>query len=348
MTISRRTPLVANDTLPNDKVEAIRIGLLSWFAANARDLPWRRTRDPYAILVSEVMLQQTQVDRVIPYYERWLEQFPDVTAMAYAATADVITAWAGLGYNRRAVNLQRTARFVVEECVGVFPSDVEQLLALPGVGPYTAGAIAAFAFERDTAFIDTNMRRVLHRVAFGPDVPDQLRHDREVIPVARQLVPPGRGWEWNQALIEFGALQCTARKPACLICPLRPVCASYPAILGALAMVPKGSRKKIEGPFEGSNRFYRGRVIDALRSAPAGGLSLAELGSLVKADFVASDLAWIQGVVTGLSRDGLAAVERMVAEDAPAYSTTGSDISNGSDDTADAVDDLTSIRVRLP
>ena len=316
---TRQVDIPSTSPLPADKVEAVRAGLLGWFAANARDLPWRRTRDPYAILVSEVMLQQTQVDRVIPYYERWLEQFPDVTALAHAPTADVITAWAGLGYNRRAVNLQRTARFVVEERNGVFPRDIAELLTLPGIGPYTSGAIAAFAFEQDAAFIDTNMRRVLHRVAFGPDVPDQLRHDREVIPVARQFVPPGQGWTWNQALIEFGALQCTARKPACLICPLQTHCASYPAILGALATVPKGSRKASEAPFAGSNRYYRGRIIDLLRTAPAAGLSLTELGAAVRPGFGADDLPWIAGVAAGLARDGLAVVEPVVAEERPTY-----------------------------
>ncbi len=342
MTTARRDSAIENAPLPEAKVAAIRDGLLGWFAANARDLPWRRTRDPYAILVSEVMLQQTQVDRVIPYYERWLGQFPDVTALADAPTADVITAWAGLGYNRRAVNLQRTARFVVEERGGVFPSEVADLLTLPGIGPYTSGAIAAFAFEQDAAFIDTNMRRVLHRVAFGPDVPDQLRQDREVIPVAWQLVPPGRGWEWNQALIEFGALQCTARKPACLICPLRPECASYPTILGALASVPRGSRKKPEAPFEGSNRFYRGRVIDALRTASSAGLSLSELGAAVKHDSTEPDLPWIAGVVAGLARDGLARTERIVAEDGVGYDAAATD------ESPTATDNLASVRVRLP
>ena len=342
MTTPKRAAAITDDPLSDEKIAAVRSGLLGWFSANARDLPWRRTRDPYAILVSEVMLQQTQVDRVIPYYERWLERFPNVTALAEAATADVITAWAGLGYNRRAVNLQRTARFVVEECDGIFPSDVERLLTLPGIGPYTAGAIAAFAFEQDAAFIDTNMRRVLHRVTFGPDVPDQLRHDREVIPVARQLVPPGQGWGWNQALIEFGALQCTARKPACLICPLQSVCTAYPAILGALASVPKGSRKKVEAPFAGSNRFYRGRIIDLLRTAPSSGLSLEEVGQAVRPDFSDIDHTWVHGIVSGLARDGLAVVEWSVAESAPGYSTDGvasSAIPN---------DGLATLRVRLP
>src|SRR5690606_31251880 len=122
---------------------------------------------PYHILVSEVMLQQTQVDRVIPYYRAWLERFPTLSDLAAAPTADVISLWAGLGYNRRAVNLQRTARYVVDELNGVFPSDIAALLTLPGVGPYTAGAIACFAFEQDVAFLDTNMRRTLHRIFFG-------------------------------------------------------------------------------------------------------------------------------------------------------------------------------------
>ncbi|HEV2528379.1 MAG TPA: A/G-specific adenine glycosylase [Thermomicrobiales bacterium] len=341
----KRTPVPVEFASPlsDERAEAVQAGLLGWFATNARDLPWRRTRDPYRILVSEVMLQQTQVDRVIPYFERWLEQFPDVTALAYAPTADVITAWAGLGYNRRAVNLQRTARFVVEERGSVFPDTVDELLTLPGIGPYTSGAIAAFAFERDVAFIDTNMRRVLHRVAFGPDVPDQLRHDREVIPVARQMVPEGRGWEWNQALIEFGALQCTARKPACLICPLQAHCASYPAILGALASVPRGTRKKAEAPFEGSNRFYRGRVIDLLRAAPATGLALAEIGAAVRPGFGPDDLPWIETVVGGLARDGLAVIERSVAEASSTYTASG----NGDDRSGD-VPETASVRVRLP
>src|SRR4051812_1029866 len=138
------------------KFLAIQSGLLRWFAENRRDLPWRHTRDPYAILVSEVMLQQTQVDRVIPYFRSFLERFPTVRDLAAAATADVITLWAGLGYNRRAVNLQRTARAVVDQHSGAFPSDPETLATLPGIGPYTAGAIACFAFEQDVAFLDTN------------------------------------------------------------------------------------------------------------------------------------------------------------------------------------------------
>jgi A/G-specific adenine glycosylase len=303
-------------------------------------LPWRRTRDPYRILVSEVMLQQTQVDRVLPYYEAFLERFPTVQALAEAPTAEVIRLWSGLGYNRRAVNLQRTARFVVEELGGEFPRDVEGLRRLPGVGAYTAGAIAAFAFEQDAAFADTNMRRVLHRLFVGSDVPAQTASEREVLEIAEAAVPPGQGWEWNQAVMEFGALHCTARKPLCVVCPLQAVCSAYPKVLSDLAVLPKGVRLKREAPYAGSNRFYRGRVIEALRGLPAhktDGIDLLALGPRVRDDFTADDVPWLYGVVQALSKDGLA----LIAEDRPDYDA-------GRKGANDETSDLTSVRVRLP
>jgi A/G-specific adenine glycosylase len=293
----------------------VRRALLAWFERNRRDLPWRRTRDPYRILVSEVMLQQTQVDRVVPYYEAFLERFPDVHALAAAPTAEVITAWAGLGYNRRAVNLQRTARYVVDELGGRFPADVAQLRRLPGIGPYTAGAIACFAFEQDVPFADTNMRRVLHRVFAGVDVPAPTASEREIAAIAAAAVPTGNGWTWNQALMEFGAIQCTARKPACVVCPLQADCRAFPTILSALGELPRGVRLKRETPFEGSNRFYRGRVLAALREQPGDGIALSDLGPRVREGFADGHLPWLYGVVQGLERDGLA----LVAEDAPPY-----------------------------
>jgi A/G-specific adenine glycosylase len=312
MTTATTTPDVSNH---QSKIDSVRAGLLAWFAANRRDLPWRHTRDPYRILVSEVMLQQTQVDRVIPYYAAWLEQFPTVHALAGAPTAEVITAWAGLGYNRRAVNLQRTAQYVVEKLGGVFPSDVEHLVELPGIGPYTAGAIAAFAFEQDSAFIDTNMRRVIHRLFYGVDVPERKATDKEIVALAAELVPPGEGWTWNQALIEFGALQCTARRPACVICPLQASCDAYPTIQTAIAELPVGARQKREETFAGSNRYYRGRVLAALRDNPETGIPLLELGRVLRADFADEHLPWLHGVIFGMQRDGLAAI----AEETPEY-----------------------------
>jgi A/G-specific adenine glycosylase len=259
------------------------------------------------------MLQQTQVDRVIPYYERFLRRFPTVAALAAARTADVIRIWSGLGYNRRAVNLQRAATVVVEEMGGEFPADPAVLKTLPGVGAYTAGAIAAFAYERDVAFADTNMRRVISRVVFGTE----SAPERDVLEVAAALVPSGQGWAWNQALIEFGALQCTSRRPACVVCPLHAVCAAYPAMQTTLS----GRRRRSARPherFEQSSRFYRGRVVAALRAMPESdstGVELEELGRLVRDDYSSADRPWLQEIVEGLQRDGLA----VIAEDRPAY-----------------------------
>ncbi len=253
------------------------------------------------------MLQQTQVDRVIPYYHRWLERFPTVQALAEAPTAEVIQLWAGLGYNRRAVNLQRTAQAVVERG-GEFPSDVDALRDLPGIGPYTAGAIACFAFEQDVAFIDTNMRRVMHRVFLGPELPAPLANDREVTGLAADALPAGRGWDWNQALIEFGALHCTARKPLCVVCPLQRVCAAYPEIQTLIVEQPRGIKAKREGPFKESNRYFRGRVVDALRDRPQGGITVAELGPLLRPAFEEADVPWLLEIVHGLERDGLATI----------------------------------------
>jgi A/G-specific adenine glycosylase len=301
------------------KIETVQEALLEWFRANGRNLPWRETRVPYRILVSEVMLQQTQVDRVIPYYVAFLERFPTVEALAAAPTADVITAWAGLGYNRRAVNLQRTARYVVEKLGGRFPENLDDLKRLPGVGPYTAGAIAAFAFEQEVAFLDTNMRRVVHRIFFGVDLPKATASEAILLESAAALVPPGEGWSWNQALIEFGAIQCTRRRPACVFCPVQRVCCAYPQLQTAIATLPAGMRLKNEADYAGSNRFYRGRVVAALCDRGGGEaaspLTLAELGPLVRDDFSDEHLPWLYGVVSGLERDGLA----KVAEDAPRY-----------------------------
>lgn len=331
-------------TQPPRKIPEVRERLLVWWHANRRDLPWRHSRDPYQILVSEVMLQQTQVDRVIPHFWRWLDRFPTVEALAAAPTADVIRLWAGLGYNRRAVNLQRTAQAVVERG-GTFPEDVPSLQALPGIGPYTAGAIACFAFEQDVPFIDTNMRRVLHRVFLGPELPAPLASDREITALAAQAIPPGSGWNWNQGLIEFGALQCTARKPLCVICPLQHVCCAWPDIQTAIAERPRNAMKTADVPFKESNRYFRGRVVEALRNHARGELSLAELGPLVRPAFADADMPWMIEVVRGLERDGLA----RIAEEAPPHRTDRPDDEADQDRAVNvAPGDAGAIIVRLP
>jgi len=335
----------------------IQPALLAWFAANARELPWRRTRDPYRVLVSEIMLQQTQVERVIPKYLAFLEAFPSLAALAAAPVSEVIRLWAGLGYNRRAVNLQRAARAVLDAHGGVFPHEVEALRALPGIGPYTAGAVACFAFEQDVAFMDTNIRRVLRRAMVGPDGSAPAPTERELLAIGATLVPDGQGWAWNQAIMELGALLCTAAAPACRRCPLSAHCRAYAAWVAedealVLAMgddvwttngakggegreregakgvwTTKGAKggegREREGakarrrvaerkaePYQGSRRWLRGRIVDALRALPAGAaLPLAELGPRVKPDYAPADEPWLRELVDGLARDGLAALD---------------------------------------
>lgn len=281
--------------------------LLAWFDRHRRDLPWRHTRDPYAILVSEIMLQQTQVDRVLPYWHAWMERWPDAQALADAPVAEVIRAWKGLGYNRRAVNLQRAAQAVVD-AGGKFPETVEGLLALPGIGPYTAGAIACFAHEQDVAFIDTNMRRVLHRIFVGIDVPKPTIPDKQVLEIASEAIPAGKGWTWNQAIMEFGAIHCTARKPMCLTCPVQQQCSAFPEIQAAIANNSKAPKSK-SIPFEQTNRYFRGRIMDELRAHEGEGVSLEEMGPVVKSGFASEDYPWLLELVTALERDGLLLVD---------------------------------------
>lgn len=208
--------------VPPRHLAAIRDALQDWFRANHRDLPWRRTRDPYAILISEAMLQQTRVETVIPYYERFLEKLPSFAALAAAQTDDVMALWAGLGYYRRAANLQACARAVVERHGGKLPRDEKALLALPGIGAYTAGALRSIAFLEEAPIVDGNVVRVLSRLF---RIEDGLGAARaEVWRLAAALVRGSRPSDLNQGLMELGATLCTPRKPRCEACPLAARC----------------------------------------------------------------------------------------------------------------------------
>jgi A/G-specific adenine glycosylase len=205
---------------------AFRRRLLRWFRRHGRDLPWRRTRDPYHVTVAEFMLQQTQVSRVEPYYHRFLERYPTIESLAAARPRMVRESWEGLGYYRRATNLHRLARAVVGGHAGIIPKDPLVLRKLPGVGRYTAGAIASFAFERPAAAVDTNVARVLRR-AFHPRAPKKAL-DMRLWATAEEILPR-RGktaWAFNQAIMELGALICTARVARCGECPVRLACAT--------------------------------------------------------------------------------------------------------------------------
>jgi A/G-specific adenine glycosylase len=199
--------------------------LLAWYARNGRNLPWRRTRDPYRVLVSEIMLQQTQVSRVIPKYREWLRRYPSLGALAAAPAGEVREAWYPLGYNIRPLRLRAIARTVVRRHGGRLPRTREELLSLEGIGAYTAGAVLSFAFGEDAAILDTNVRRVLRRVWWGEG--SRVR-DRALWNLAERLLPRGRAYDFNQALMDLGATICTARAPRCGRCPLARMCASYP------------------------------------------------------------------------------------------------------------------------
>jgi A/G-specific adenine glycosylase len=267
-------PAASDGTVP-----AVHEALLQWYAAVRRDLPWRRTTDPYAILVSEVMLQQTQVARVEPRFVAWLERWPTATALAAAPLGDVLAAWVGLGYNRRAVRLWEACRVVARDG---WPRDAAGLRALPGVGPYTAAAVASFAFGEAVACVDTNVARVAGRLGAG--TPDELL----------AAAPAGAAPTWNQAMMELGATVCGARRARCGGCPLAAWCASRGRVEVA-PRAPAGSRT----PFEETNRWARGRVVAALAA-----------GEGLPADLPGERL---EHALEGLVRDGL------VRRDGPGY-----------------------------
>jgi len=200
--------------------------LCRWFLENKRDMPWRRTRDPYGIWVSEIMLQQTQVDTVIPYYERFMERFPDIESLAGASLEEVFALWQGLGYYRRAENLHRGARYIVEQHGGRFPDDPASLRRVPGIGSYTAGAILSIAFGIPAPAVDGNVMRVLSRVFLMEQDIGQARSRADFEKKVMQLIKGDPGI-FNQALMELGALVCMPRKPACQECPVSCLCQAY-------------------------------------------------------------------------------------------------------------------------
>ena len=211
--------------LPQARRRAFQRRLLAWYKRHRRDLPWRRARDPYHILISEIMLQQTQVDRVIPKYREWLHRYPSLRSLARAGAREVREAWYPLGYNIRPVRLRNIARTALHRHRGKIPATREELLALPGIGPYTAGAVLSFAYRKDAPILDTNVRRVLRRVFLGDRAASS---DRILWALSEALLPRGKAYDFNQALMDFGATACTARRPRCPGCPLARLCVSYP------------------------------------------------------------------------------------------------------------------------
>lgn len=229
--------------LPTKQITAFQKEILDWYKHNKRDLPWRHSRDPYNILVSEVMLQQTQVDRVIPKFFAWMARFPTLASLASASTRDVLLYWSGLGYNRRALYLQRLAQKVVKNNNGIFSQDEKELMQLPGIGQYTARALLCFAFNKQIAVVDTNVRKVI-LTKFS--VVSSQFSDKEMQKIATELLPQGRAYEWNQALMDYASANLKKEKIS----------------------IPK------QAPFKTSKRFYRGQVIRLLLQRSATGKEL--------------------------------------------------------------------------
>ena len=295
---------MARDQVAEPVPAELRDAILEWYAASARPLAFRRTTDPYAILVSEAMAQQTQAARAAAYWERFIARFPTVQALASATPADVLRAWQGLGYDRRALALWRAARVIVETHDGHVPETVEALEALPGVGPYTARAVAALAFGQAVGAVDVNVRRVLGRIVAGS--PDALS-PVEMQALADAAVPVDRPGAWTHALMDVGATVCRPREPRCEDCPARAWCQF------ASARAATTDRRRRRGPqagprqptaaFNTTNRWLRGRILDRLRLAPDGEW-------VVLAEPVGThELDRVHAAAQALARDGIIELE---------------------------------------
>ena len=311
---SRRLKHTARRLPPiKSKLPLIQSALLSWYAAHARVFVWRAENvPPYVTLVAEIMLQQTQTTRVQEKLPEFLERFPDVKALAAADNASIIRAWSGMGYNNRALRLRDCARAIVNKHGGKIPDECDALLALPGIGPYTAAALCAFAFHQDAAVLDVNIRRVYSRLFWRMETSDQTATDHLVDRVAEKVFPPGQSAAWHQALMDHGATICIAFRPRCEACALSAHCAS------AFRITPRRPEKKKEAGFHGTpNRIWRGKIVEILRNSADGNwcgsseiLRLTMPPALFSDATEAETRTWLDGIIRGLERDGLIEVRR--------------------------------------
>lgn len=275
--------------IPHQTKHVFQKKILDWYTVNKRDLPWRATREPYSILISEIMSQQTQLPRVIPKYTAWIEKFPRVESLANAKVSDVLQYWSGLGYNRRALHLKKTAEVITKKYRGKFPQTESELRELPGIGKYTARAVLCFAFDHQIAVVDTNVRKVILTQIINPENSKLTRteslsdgasnNDRKIDEhfiedLAEQLLPKGRAYEWNQALMDYAASVLKKEK----------------------IPIPKQTK------FIGSHRYFRGQILKQLLHKNR--LSLEELGPLIKQDFNKNEIEWLQKILEELVREG--------------------------------------------
>lgn len=280
--------------------------LLRWYRDNPREYPWRSENiDPYIVLVSEFMLQQTQARTITKRLPEFLALYPDVVALAAASNGEILSAWAGLGYNRRALRLRDTAKAIVEEHAGRVPSDPKALAALPGIGPYASAAIACFAYNRREVVIDVNVQRVYSRYAHMQTSLNGVDHIKAVRAFAEHIIPATNASEWHHAVMDLGAHICTARKPLCGSCPLQKSCASADSLR---MLASTRTSKKAEPLFYGKpKRIWRGRVVQLLHNeGERPSYTVRELfKTLTGATAMEADVAWMSSVVDALAAEGM-------------------------------------------
>ncbi len=308
--MARWRPADGSGSGPVGLPAAARAAVLAWFDDRGRALAFRATRDPYAILVSEVMAQQTQIARVVDAWTRFLARFPTVGDLAAATPADVLRAWQGMGYDRRALNLRLAAQVIVGDHGGQVPSDVASLERLPGIGPYTARAVAAIAFGAPVGAVDTNVRRVLGRAVAGADGPSMPPARLQTI--ADAAVDPDRPGAWTHAVMDVGATLCRPRSPRCEACPLLAWCrlaredARSASTSSGAVTKPRARSRAI--PFRATTRWLRGRIVDRLR-ATAG-----EDWAIVEGPIGEHDRATVRTALAALARDGIVELDPEVPD----------------------------------
>ncbi|MGE3801625.1 MAG: A/G-specific adenine glycosylase [Candidatus Kapaibacterium sp.] len=301
--------------------------ILDWYSREGRLFPWRRVvgesdgrgrplHDPYLILLSEIMLQQTQAARVVEKLPEFLDTFPNVEKLARASKADLLRAWQGMGYNSRALRLKAAAEVIVDNFNGEFPRDFKQLRSLPGIGRYTASAILCFAFGEELPVVDVNIARVLSRIFFKCYTPPQRFREDDLYDLDATLIPSEESYRWHQALMDFGAVVCTARSPSCSSCPIKDRCISATFPLGR-SLFDVNSIRKEEPSFRGHpRRIWRGRIVELLRGAERGMRVVEIMESLIDSSRPLSELERreLQAILSRLREDGLVEVAGVVRE----------------------------------
>ncbi len=292
-------------------MDAFAKNLLLWYKENKRDLPWRKNVSAYEVVISEFMLQQTQVSRVIIKYQEFLEKFPTIQDLAKASKAEVISLWSGLGYNRRALLLHSFAKEVCEKYEGVIPFVPEALLKLSGIGPYTACSIASFAYNKPEPAIDVNVRRIFMRYLHGIDqgLPMGKIDEKKLFSMIKEMIPQNESSDFHNALMDFGSLVCLRDKPLCSTCLLKGSCTFYPLYKEQKERVLFVMEKKNEkGAYERGkhipNRIFRGRIVEFVRKNEEVVISFSDFGRMIKEDYTQNEEKWLVMLCEKLKKEG--------------------------------------------